>query len=185
MESAGHSLPPLTFLPDPRLEQHNLGFTRSDALSIRPRTANTRTYVVVIQVCEYRVQYCAYCILSAPIASVGKLVWVQCGWETFIEVCQDQSLKALHNNGCECYGMVVIQACWEECFGTGTMDVDLKHVGTVAWWGTGWKCLWRPLQAALHMSWAHVQECRRGQQPCVRWSESMLLFTNGPHAVRS
>ncbi len=84
-------------------------------------------------------QYCAYCVLSAPIASVGKLVWVQCGWEAVLEMCQDQSLKALHNNGCECYGMVVIQArrggvfrhwhngcglkaCWHSCLGVGQVE---------------------------------------------------------------
>ncbi len=90
--------------------------------------------------CEYRVQYCAYCILSAPSASVGKLVWVQYWWEAFLKVFQDQSPKALHSIQCEWYGTAVIQARWGGVF---------RH------WhkGCGLKACWHSF--------------RRGQQPCV------------------
>ncbi len=85
-------------------------------------------------------QYCAYCILSAPSALVGKLVWVQYWWEAFLKVFQDQSPKALHSIQCEWYGTVVIQACWGGVF---------RH------WhkGCGLKACWHSF--------------RRGQQPCV------------------
>lgn len=56
----------------------------------------------IVQVCEYRVQCYGDCILCAPVATVGKLVWIQCRWERVFQMCQDQSLEALFNNGCEC-----------------------------------------------------------------------------------
>ena len=55
-------------------------------------------------------------ILCAPISGVRKLVWVQSGWEAVVQVCQDQSLEALHNDGCEYYRAVVIHARRVEVF---------------------------------------------------------------------
>ncbi len=62
-------------------------------------------------------------------------MWVQCGWEAVLEVCQeDQSLKALHDNGCECYGTVVIQARRGGVFRHWQNGCGLfRIVGAVAW----------------------------------------------------
>lgn len=61
-------------------------------------------------------QCCEYSILNASIASVSKLVWVQCWLQTRLELGQDRLLKALHHNGCECYRAVVVQAHWRGVF---------------------------------------------------------------------
>lgn len=52
-----------------------------------------------IQMCEHRVQ-CGDCVRCAPLAAEYKLLGVQCGWEAVLQVCRDQSHKALHNNRC-------------------------------------------------------------------------------------
>lgn len=60
---------------------------------------------IYVQICEHRVQHNGDCIFCNPVAAVGKLIEVQWGWEVGLHMCQDQLLKALQNNGCECFGL--------------------------------------------------------------------------------
>jgi len=83
--------------------------------------------------CEHRVQYCGDCIVYAPITAVGK----QCGWEGNHHLCQNQPLKALHDNGSECNRAVVnearqffwhrhdgrgLETCWHSSLGKGQVE---------------------------------------------------------------
>ena len=45
----------------------------------------------------------------------------------------DKSLRALHGERSECYGVVVIVFSYLCLLGTGTMVDILKHVGTADW----------------------------------------------------
>lgn len=52
-------------------------------------------YVLLVQVCWYRVQCHGDCILFTPVGTVGKLMWVLCGWKGVSQVCQDQPLMMI------------------------------------------------------------------------------------------
>ena len=64
-------------------------------------------------------------ILHRSICSVSELVAVQISRDVGPDVGEDESLKALHRNGCQ--GHRLMTAC---PLGTGAMVVDLRYVGT-------------------------------------------------------
>lgn len=112
---------------------------------------------IIVQMCDHRVQHHWDRILCNPISAIGKLVWAQCGWKAVLQVCNDQSLKALHDVGSECYRTLVQL----ECFGSATVDVDLKHASARArveypatyFGGQSWKSVPLPAACSSPLPW--------------------------------
>ena len=63
---------------------------------------------LLLQVGQSNMESCVDGILRGPVGSVGELVRVKRGWQIWIDVCQDQFLKAIYNDWCQWYWTVVI-----------------------------------------------------------------------------
>lgn len=66
----------------------------------------------------------------AMASSVELYANCRCRGQQGLDVPHDKPLKALHNDGCECNGLVVIEARHCGLLRHGTMVMALRHVGT-------------------------------------------------------
>ena len=84
---------------------------------------------MLFQVVQYSVEDSGGCVVHRPVCSV--LVGVQGGWQGSLDVSQDKTLQALHNDRCQCHGPVSLRDVTAACFGAGTIVDVFRQVGTL------------------------------------------------------
>ena len=66
--------------------------------------------VFLVQVCQGQVQGSRHGIISGPICTISIPMRVQVWGQGTFDVLHDHPLKALHDDGCQCYGAIIVQA---------------------------------------------------------------------------